>query len=69
MKYWEYTDKELIENKMYPLLPLQLFNLRKDLEYYRRKNDIENIKELSIKAKDIASKIANESKELFEKMK
>ncbi|MBY7026646.1 hypothetical protein FDC27_05730 [Clostridium botulinum] len=52
---------------MYPLLPLQLFNLRKDLEYYRRKNDIENIKELSIKAKDIASKIANESKELFEK--
>ncbi|WP_261783054.1 hypothetical protein [Clostridium botulinum] len=67
MKYWKYTDKELIENKMYPLLPLQLFNLRKDLEYYRRKNDIENIKELSIKAKDIASKIANESKELFEK--
>lgn len=67
MKYWKYTDIELLENKMYPLLPLQLFNLRKELEYYRRKNDIEKIKELSIKAKEIASKIAKESKELFEK--
>ena len=34
---------------------------------YRRKNDIDRIKELSIKAKEIASQIANESKELFEK--
>ena len=66
MKYWEYTDKELIENKMYPLLPLQLFNLRKQLEYYRRKSNIEKIKELSMKAKEIAIKIANESKELLE---
>ena len=46
---------------------MQLFNLRKELEYYRRKNNIEKIKELAIKAKEIASKIANESKELFEK--
>ncbi|WP_252215053.1 hypothetical protein [Clostridium sp. VAP41] len=67
MKYWEYTDKELIENKMYPLLPLQLFNLRKELEYFRKRNNIEEIKKLSIKAKEIASIIANESKELFEK--
>jgi hypothetical protein len=67
MKYWEYSDKELIENKMYPLLPLQLFKLRKELEFSRRKNDIDRIKELSIKAKEIASQIANESKELFQK--
>ena len=67
MKYWEYTDKDLIENKMYPLLPLQLFKLRKELEFSRRKNDIGKIKELSIKAKEIASIIANESKELFQK--
>ncbi|AQR96479.1 hypothetical protein [Clostridium saccharoperbutylacetonicum] len=67
MKYWEYTDKDLIENKMYPLLPLQLFKLRKELEISRRKNDIGKIKELSIKAKEIASIIANESKELFKK--
>lgn len=51
MKYWEYTDKELLENKMYPLLPLQLFKLRKELEFSRRKNDIDRIKELSIKFK------------------
>ena len=52
---------------MYPLLPLQLFNLRRELEQYRRKNDIDKIKELSIKAREIAERIANESKELFEK--
>jgi len=67
MKYWEYSDKELLENRMYPLLPLQLFNLRRELEQYKRKNDIKKINELSIKAKEIAEKIANESKELFEK--
>ena len=32
MKYWEYSDEELREKKMYPLIPLQLFNLRKRLE-------------------------------------
>jgi len=37
------------------------------LEFSRRKNDIGKIKELSIKAKEIASIIANESKELFQK--
>ena len=67
MKYWEYDDKDLLENRMYPLLPLQLFNLRRELEQYRRKNDIDKIKELSIKAREIAERIANESKELFEK--
>lgn len=67
MKYWEYSDKELLENRMYPLLPLQLFNLRRELEQYKRKNNIKKINELSIKAKEIAEKIANESKELFEK--
>ncbi|AGF57784.1 hypothetical protein B0P06_003911 [Clostridium saccharoperbutylacetonicum] len=67
MKYWEYSDKKLLEDKMYPLLPLQLFNLRRELEQYKRKNDIKKINELSIKAKEIAEKIANESKELFEK--
>ena len=40
MKYWEYNDKDLIEKKMYPLIPLQLFNLRKKLNYAKKKNDI-----------------------------
>ena len=46
MKYWEYSDEELMEKKMYPLISLQLFNLRKGLEKAHNKNDIEKIKEI-----------------------
>ena len=48
---------------MYPLLPLQLFNLRKKLNTAKKKNDINTIKELSVVAKNLATKLANESKE------
>lgn len=65
MKYWEYTDEELLKHKMYPLIPLQLFNLRKELESAGRNNNISRMKELSYKAKNLATKLANESKELF----
>ncbi|NFT07406.1 hypothetical protein FDF26_10060 [Clostridium botulinum] len=51
---------------MYSLLPLQLFNLRKNLEYARRSNNIDKINDLSHEAKEIALKIANESKKLFD---
>ena len=51
---------------MYLLLPLQLFNLRKTLNTAKKKNDINTIKELSVVAKNLATKLANESKELFE---
>ncbi|MGL5676446.1 MAG: hypothetical protein ACRDDX_08525 [Cellulosilyticaceae bacterium] len=36
MKYWEYTGEELREKQMYPLMPLQLFSLRKEIDkaYY-----------------------------------
>ena len=54
-----------ILKKMYPLLPLQLFNLRKKLNTAKKKNDINTIKELSVVAKNLATKLANESKELF----
>lgn len=66
IKYWEYTDKELKEKKMYPLMPLQLFNLRKELEKAHNKNDLNRIKELSKKAKNLAEKLAKESAKLFE---
>lgn len=66
IKYWEYTDKELKEKKMYPLMPLQLFNLRKELEKAHNKNDLNKIKELSKKAKNLAEKLARESVKLFE---
>ena len=51
---------------MYPLIPLQLFNLRKKLHSAKKKNDINTIKELSIVARNLAEKLANESKELFD---
>ena len=51
---------------MYPLIPLQLFNLRKKLHSAKKKNDINIIKELSIVARNLAEKLANESKELFD---
>lgn len=66
MKYWEYSDEELIEKKMYHLIPLQLFNLRKGLEKAHNKNDIEKIKEISFIAKELANKLAKESAVLFE---
>ena len=66
MKYWQFNDEQLIEKKMYPLLPLQLFNLRKKLHSAKKKNDINTIKELSVVARNLAEKLANESKELFE---
>ena len=66
MKYWEYNDEDLIQRKMYPLIPLQLFNLRKKLHLAKKKNDINTIKELSVVARNLAEKLANESKELFE---
>ncbi|MGL5085154.1 MAG: hypothetical protein ACRC68_05470, partial [Clostridium sp.] len=47
MKYWEYTDEMLREKKMYPLIPLQLFSLRKELEKAQRKNNVDKINELS----------------------
>lgn len=28
MKYWEYSKEEILEQKLYPLLPLQVFKLR-----------------------------------------
>lgn len=66
IKYWEYTNEELKEKKMFPLMPLQLFNLRKELEKAHNKNDLKKIKELSKKAKNLAEKLAKESAKLFE---
>ena len=48
------------------MIPLQLFNLRKKLNYAKKKNDINKIKELSIVARNLAEKLAIESKELFD---
>lgn len=66
MKYWEYNDEDLIKKKMYPLLPLQLFNLRKELDIALKKNNLDRIYEIEVIAKNLAKRIANEAKELFD---
>ena len=66
IKYWEFTDEDLSEKKMYPLIPLQLFSLRKELEKAQKKNDIDKINELSCIAKNLATKLSKEYAQLFE---
>lgn len=65
LKYWELTNEDLIKRKMYPLIPLQLFSLRKELETAQRKNDVNKIKDLSYISKNLAEKLAREAKDLF----
>lgn len=36
MKYWEYSPEELVQKKLYPLLPLQVFKLRYRMEKLKK---------------------------------
>jgi len=67
MKYWQYDDKDLLDQKLYPLLPLQIFKLRRKMEKIKRrkKKDDEELQKLIEEAKQLAEKIANEGKELY----
>ncbi|MGL4848659.1 MAG: coiled-coil domain-containing protein [Clostridium sp.] len=65
MKYWEYTTEDLIAKKLYPLIPLQLFNLRKELNKLEKENKDEDIKNLSEKAKRLAKTLAEASNKLL----
>ena len=65
IKYWEMDKQYLYKNKMYPLLPIQLFNLRKELSKAKEKNDIDKIDELCKKAKQLAYELADMVAQLF----
>lgn len=64
MKYWEYDSKDLVKNKMYPLLPLQIFKLRIKMESIKRKKGNNDI--LIKEAQKIAESVAIESKILYD---
>lgn len=68
LKCWEYDDKRFIEEKMYPLLPLQIFKLRYDMESIKRRSngDKNKLKEAILNAKELAQTVANESKSLYD---
>lgn len=57
----------LIENKMYPLIPLQIFLLRKKIAKAKRSNDINKIKYFSNEILNLSWKIGSESTELLNK--
>ena len=57
----------LIKNKMYPLIPLQIFLLRKEIAKAKRGNDVNKIKYFSKEILDLSWKIGSESTELLNK--
>lgn len=65
---WEYNNKKLIEEKMYPLLPLQVFKLRYKMESLKKKQkcDESALKEAVLEAKQVAEIIAKEAKYLYD---
>src|SRR5665648_1300997 len=68
MKYWEYSKEKIIEQKLYPLLPLQVFKLRYQMEKIKnRKNHTDQeLRELIQKAQQIVENISNEAARLFQ---
>ncbi|WP_459931719.1 RpnC/YadD family protein, partial [Desulfosporosinus burensis] len=67
MKYWEYSKEKIIEQKLYPLLPLQVFKLRYQMEKIKnRKNHTEQeLREIIKEAQQIVENISNEAARLF----
>ena len=66
MKYWEYTDKKLIDKKLYNLLPLQVFLLRAELDKVMKSNNEKEQNTAISRAKEMTSKIFTVITELHE---
>ena len=67
IKYWEYTKEDLLEQKLYPLLPLQVFTLRYQMEKIknRRTHTEEALRERIQEAKRTVENISQEAVRLF----
>jgi predicted transposase/invertase (TIGR01784 family) len=71
MKYWKYTDEDLIEKKLYTLLPLQIFKLRYSFEKIKDQKDFDikkdsKLQELMSHLVEVVNKISLKSKQLFD---
>lgn len=65
MKYWEYRPQELVQKKLYPLLPLQVFKLRRRLEKIRKRTNNEAALRQGIQAaRQTAQEISEEAARL-----
>jgi hypothetical protein len=67
MKYWEYSDVDIMNSKMYPLLPLQVFKLRYKMEQIKNKygEGSSELREIITEAKEISKTISKEGSKLF----
>jgi len=66
LKYWQLSDEYLIKHNLFPLLPLQIFLLRAELDKLTKNKDIKAKQGAILKARDIAERIAKEAAELNE---
>jgi len=64
LRYWEYDEKRLIAEKLYPLLPLQLFMLRSELEKMARRKNPQGKRETIGKIRVIAERVVREAHRL-----
>jgi hypothetical protein len=64
LRYWEYDEKRLIAEKLYPLLPLQLFMLRSELEKMARRKNPQGKRETIAKIRGIAERVVREAHRL-----
>jgi hypothetical protein len=69
IKYWQLTNKDLIEQQLYPLLPLQIFLLRGELKKFAKEKDSAGKNDLIQKIKNLTEKIIIEIKNLAEEDK
>ena len=64
LKYWKLSENYLIEQNLFPLLPLQIFLLRAELDRLTKNNDDQAKQAAILQARDIAERIAKESAKL-----
>ena len=69
IKYWELTHEDLVEQKLYPLLPLQIFLLRSELKKYAGEKDSVKKREVIEQIKKLTEKIIIEVHNLTQKEK
>lgn len=67
MKYWEYGKEEILAQKLYPLLPLQVFKLRYQMEKIklRKTHTEQELRVLIEEAQQIVEEMAHEASRLF----
>jgi hypothetical protein len=68
IKYWQFDCPELLQRKLYPLLPLQIFKLRRELERLKKQKDSgEKMLAGMVEVQKMAEMVAGEAKNLYDR--